>query len=254
MIALLLALFLTAPSDGARPDARQPATGPSMTQFVAALRQAVAGNDKGAVAGMVRYPLDVRAGTLQIPVPDAKAFVTLYESLITPGMKAVVARARVPASGETSANATTGTGGAVTFEGALTIAPAGGGFKITQLTVPMAPQSSSPGAAVARQLTFRVGTPTQLSGTLQPGGKDLYEFHGEPGVFVDARLSGIPGRSVLLRIVDSKTGKPVDARADAGARVWTGRLAAASRYRIEVVRQPDSGGEPLIYTLAVGLK
>ncbi len=142
----------------------------------------------------------------------------------------------------------------MTFEGALTIAPAGGGFKITQLTVPTSPQSSSPGAAVARQLTFRVGTPTQVSGTLQPGGKDLYEFHGEQGVFVDARLSGIPGRSVLLRLVDSKTGKPVDARADAGTRVWTGRLAAASQYRIEVVRQPDSGEEPLIYTLAVGLK
>ena len=254
MIALLLALFLSASSDDAQPPAGQPAGSPSMAQFVAALQQAVSRNDKSAVAGMVRYPLDVRAGALQIPVSDANAFVKLYESLITPGMKSVIARARVPADGQKSVTATAGRGGAMTFEGALTIAPAGGGFKITQMTVPLSPQSSSPGAAVARQLTFKVGTPTQVSGTLNPGGTDLYEFHGQQGVFVDARLSGIPGRSVLLRIVDSKTGKPVDARADAGTRVWTGRLPGASQYRIEVVRQPESGTEQLIYTLAVGLK
>ncbi len=70
-----------------------------MAQFVAALQQAVSRNDKRAVAGMVRYPLDVRAGTLQIPVADTDSFVKLYESFITTGMKAVIARARVPASG-----------------------------------------------------------------------------------------------------------------------------------------------------------
>ena len=79
MIALLLALFLTASSDDAQPPAAQPAGSPSMAQFVAALQQAVSRNDKSAVAGMVRYPLDVRAGALQIPVSDANAFVKLYE-------------------------------------------------------------------------------------------------------------------------------------------------------------------------------
>jgi hypothetical protein len=253
MIALLLVLSLTAPPD-INQAAGQSAAGPSMAQFLSALQQAVSRNDRQAVAGMVSYPLEVRAGTLQIPVADPAAFVKLYESLFTSGMKSVIARARVPADGQKSASVTTGSNGALTFEGALTIAPAGGGFKITQLTVPSSPQSSSPGVAVARHLTFKVGRPTQVSGTLVPGGTDLYEFHGEQGVFVDARLSGVPGRTVLLRIVDSKTGKAVDARADAGTRVWTGRLASASQYRIEVVRQPDSGEEPLIYTLAVGLK
>ena len=253
MIALLLVLSLTAAPDANQP-AGQPAAGPSMAQFITALQQAVSRNDRQAVAGMVRYPLEVRAGTLQIPVADASAFVKLYESLITSGVKSVIARARVPAGGQKSASVTTSSNGALTFEGALTIAPAGGGFKITQLTVPSSPQSGSPGVAVARHLTFKVGRPTQVSGTLVPGGTDLYEFHGEQGVFVDARLSGVPGRTVLLRIVDMKTGKAVDARADAGTRVWTGRLASASQYRIEVVRQPDSGSEPLIYTMAVGLK
>ena len=253
MIALLMTLFLTVPSGEARPAAGQ-AAAPSMAQFIAALQQAVSRNDKAAVAAMVRYPLDVRAGSLQIPVSDANAFVKLYESLMTSAMKSVVARAKVPADGQKSVTATTGRGGAMTFEGALTIAPAGDGFKISQLMLPTSPQSSSPGAAVARQLTFRVGTPTQVSGTLNPGGTDLYEFFGQQGVFVDARLSGVPGKSVLLRIVDNNTGKAIDARADAGTRVWNGRLPAASQYRIEVVRQPESGTEQLIYTLAVGVK
>ena len=169
MIALLLALFLIGAGRRCPTSAGQPAGSPSMAQFVAALQQAVSRNDKSAVASMVRYPLDVRAGTLQIPVSDANAFVKLYESMITPGMKSVIARARVPADGQKSVTATTGSGGAMTFEGALTIAPAGGGFKITQMTVPLSPQSSSPGAAVARQLTFRVGTPNASERHAQPG-------------------------------------------------------------------------------------
>jgi hypothetical protein len=226
----------------------QPAPAPSLQSFISSLQQAVARNDRSAVAAMVRYPLDVRAGALQIPVADAAAFVKLYDSLITPGIKGVIARA-------SKAQKPGAAGNKADLEGAITVATVGGAFKITSLNASAAaPQSGSPGAAVARQLTFKVGTPTQVSGTLVPGGTDLYEFHGEPGVFLDVRLSGVPGRSVLLRIVDSKSGAPVDARADAGTRVWTGRLSAASQYRIEVVRQPDTGSEPLIYTMAVGLK
>jgi len=244
VIPMLILLSLTAvPST-----TLQTAPAPSLQAFITSLQQAVSRNDRNAVAGMVRYPLEVRAGNLQIPVSDAAAFIKLYDSLITPGIKGVIARA-------SKAQKPGDAGGKADLEGAITVAPVGGGFKITSLNASAAaPQSGSPGAAVARQLTFKVGTPTQVSGTLVPGGTDVYEFHGEPGVFLDVRLSGVPGRSVLLRIVDNKTGAPVDARADAGTRVWTGRLSAASQYRIEVVRQPDTGSEPLIYTMAVGLK
>jgi hypothetical protein len=220
----------------------------SLEQFIAALQQAVARNDQRAVAGMASYPLEVMAGKLQIPVADANAFVSLYDSLMSPATKAAIARARAGGAGQKNA------GGAVTLDGGVTIEPVGSGFKITKLTMPSSAQSGSPGAPTSRLLTFRVGTPTEVSGSLNPGGRDQYDFRATQGALLDARLSGVPGRSVLLRIVDSKTGTPVDARADAGSRVWTGRLSAASQYRIEVVRQPDSGTETLIYTLAVALK
>jgi hypothetical protein len=249
-ISLLLLVLVSPPADATL----QSSQGLSLSQFVATLQQAASQNDRRALAGMMRYPLSVTAAGLQIPVADANAFVSLYDSIMTPAMKGVIARARVPADSKPRPDVIMPPGGGIVFENAVTIAPVAGGFKITKLAVPLAPTSATPGAMVARRLTFRVGSPTQVSGSLEPGGKDLYEFYAAQGAFLDVRLTGVPGRSVLLRLVDSKTGKPLDARADTGTRVWTGRVSASSDYAIQVVRQPGSGQETLIYTLAVGVK
>lgn len=249
MVPLILIVALAAPAE-AEPAQRLEA----LRRFVADLRTASAQDNRPAVAAMMQYPLEVMAGGLKIPVNDAAAFVGLYQTIMTPAMKAVIARARVPAAGQTFPGVRTGEGGMVSFEDAVVVVPAGGGFKVTRLSVPLGARSTPPGAPTARRLTFRVGRPTQVSGSLDPGGRDEYLFHAVQGAFVDARLSGVPGRSVLLRLVDARTGAAVDARADAGTRVWTGRVRAASDYRLEVVRQPGSGRETLIYTLAVELK
>ena len=246
LATLLLSCVVVASDQGSA------AEGPSLPQFVSALQQAVARNNRPAVAAMMRYPLTVTAGGLQIPASDAKAFVSLYDTVMSPALRQVIGRARVPAEGKPAAAAVRSAGGGITFENAVTIAPVGSGFRVTSLTVPMAPQSKSPGEPIERQLTFRVGQPTQLSGTLTPGGRDRFVFYAVRGALVDARLSGIPGRSALLRVVEASPGKAVDVRADAGTRVWTGRVSADGSYRIEVVRQPDTGNEPMIYTLSVG--
>jgi hypothetical protein len=229
------------------------AQGQSLAQFVAALQQAVARNDRSAVAGMMRYPLNVTAGGLQIPVGDAKTFASLYETLMSASIKQVIARARVPADGKSAPGAVMGAGGGITFDNAVTIAPLGGGFRVTALNVPAGAQSKPPGEVVERQLTFRIGQPTQVSGSLAPGGRDRFLFNAVRGALVDVRISGVPGRSVLVRLVDASA-KALDARADAGTRVWNGRMAVDGSYRIEVVRQPETGTEPLIYTMAVTIK
>lgn len=226
---------------------------PSLPQFVAALQRAVAKNDRPAVAAMMRYPLTVTASGLQIPVSDAKMFVSLYDTVMTPALRQVIARARVPVEGKPAPGAARNGGGGITFENAVTVAPAANQFRVTAIVLPAEARSTSPGEVVARQLTFRVGQPTQVSGTLAPGGRDRFVFYAVRGAMIDARLSGVPGRSVLLHVVDA-AGKPVDARAEAGTRVWTGRVGADGSYQIEVVRQPDTGKEPMIYTLAVAVK
>jgi hypothetical protein len=251
-IAALLVLVFAAP---AAPATCGQDTAPAIGPFLAALQRATAANDRRAVAAMARYPLEVTAGGLQIPVPDAATFVALYDTLMTPAMKAIIAAARVPAAGQRQNAAAATPDGGLTLGEAMTIRPVGQGFRIVRLEVPLrAPASSSPGERVARQLTFRVGTPTLVNGTLQTGGVDRYDFHAQRGAFVEARLTGVPGRTVLLRLTNRDTGAPLDARADAGTRVWTGRVSESASYRIEVVRQPDTGAEPLIYTLSVGVR
>ena len=251
LAALLLSFSLLA---SGQPATSQPSPAVSLSQFVAALQQAVARNDRNAVAGMVRYPLNVSAGGLQIPVNDATAFVKLYDTIMSPAIRQAIGRARVPEDGKSTPSAVRNSGGGITLDGAVTIAPSGGSFRVTGLNVPAGVQSKPPGEPVERPLTFRVGQPTQVSGTLSPGGRDRFVFYALRGALVDARLSGVPGRSVLLRVVEVGSGKAVDARADAGTRVWTGRVSADGSYRIEVARQPDTGNEPLIYTMSVGLK
>jgi len=251
LIAALLVLVFAAPATPGQGNPAGPAAGP----FLAALQRATAANDRRAVAGMVRYPLEVTAGGLQIPVANAETFVSLYDTLMTPAMRAIIAAARIPAPGQRQNPAARTREGGLTLGEAMTIQPVGQDFRIVRLEVPLgSPVSTSPGERVARQLTFRVGTPTLVNGTLATGGVDRYDFHAQRGAFVEARLTGVPGSTVLLRLIDRATGAAIDARADAGTRVWTGRVSATANYRIEVVRQKDTGSEPLIYTLSVGVR
>ncbi len=229
---------------------------------MAALQRAVAGNHRPAVAALMRFPLSVRAGKLQIPVGDANAFLELYDSIVTPGLKDVLARARVPASGDAPGIIRTPEGGVV-IDNAITIAPAGNTFAVTAIDVPPGGPATGTGtttataaakAGVERRLAFRADRPTQISSTLVPGGSDRFTFAAQQGTFVDLRIEGVPGRTVLLRLLDNETGTPVDARADTGTRVWNGRLPASTTYRVDVNRQPGTGSEPLIYTLVATLK
>jgi hypothetical protein len=248
-VALLMLLFLPSFIAGywgqsAFPFVLALAQGQSLQEFVASLQQAVARSDRAAVAGMVRYPIEVNAGGLQIPISDASTFVRIYDSVMSSPVRQAVTGARVGADAKPP----------VTLGNAVTVASVPGGFRITQIRVPAGTTSKPMAEAVDRQLSFRVGQPTQVSGTLDAGGTDRYLFRAARGAYFDIRLSGVPGKSVLVRLVEAGSGKAVDARADAGARVWTGRVAADGNYRIEVVRQPESGKEPLIYTMAVTMK
>lgn len=244
LLLLFLPLFASGHWGESPPRYSATAQGESLPQFVAALQQAVARNDRQAVAKMVRYPIEVNTGGLQIPVSDAATFVKIYDSVMSPPVRQAVTGARVAADAKAP----------VTLGGAVTIGGGGGGFRITSIKVPAGAQAKPPGEPIERLLTFRVGQPTQVSGTLDAGGTDRYVFNAVRGALVEIRLAGVPGKSVLVRLLDAKTGQPVDARADAGTRVWTGRVGADASYRIEVVRQAESGKEPLIYTMSVAVK
>ncbi len=224
-------------------------------QFVTALQQASMREDRTALAGMMRFPLAVMSSGFRLPVGDARAFGELFGQIFTPETKAIIQRARVPRDGTISPTVAVGPAGGAVIEGAIVIEPVGDGLRITQITVPPAAPSrgGTASAGAAQRLSFRAGRPTQVNGAIDPGGRDLYELSAGQGTLLDVRLDGVKGNTVLVRVIDA-AGAPLDARADRGARVWTGRVPATASYRIEVVRQPGSGAGTLLYTLAVALK
>jgi hypothetical protein len=68
----------------------------------------------------------------------------------------------------------------VTLGGAVTISAVPNGFKVTGIKVPAGATSKPPGEMIERQLSFRAGQPTQVSGTLDASGKEsLHLLRGE---------------------------------------------------------------------------
>ena len=98
VLALLIAVF-TVPSGPAHADNPYAVAGISnpaqVAQFVARLKQAVAADDRAAIAGMVRYPLRVNSAAGRPTFyRNAAALSANYTQVFTPGVKAAVAAAR----------------------------------------------------------------------------------------------------------------------------------------------------------------
>ena len=146
----------------------------SLGQFVASLQQAVTRNNRAAVAGMVRYPIEVTAGGLQIPISDAAMFLKIYDTVMNPSVRQAVTGAKVAADAKAP----------VTLGGAVTVAAVSGGFKVTGIKAPAGATSKPPGEMIERQLTFRVGQPTQVSGSLAPGGTDRFILYAARGAYM----------------------------------------------------------------------
>jgi hypothetical protein len=235
-------------------------------RFVAELRQALAAGNRAAVASMVEFPATVWAGSIRLPVADAAALLAQYDAIFTADMVAVVDQGRIE---RRSADAISVAGGAIEAE------RIGGRFRITRIAVltasrdlqspPAAGSSSSPagpGASAGtravrtpRRLTFRAGQRSaQWADTVAAHETDAYVLFVAQGQMLDVRLDRVRGRDVIVAIVDHKTGRPVDARAGAGLRTWTGRIPAAGDYRIDVTRTVAESEPPLPYVLTVSFK
>jgi len=223
--------------------------------FVADLRRAVARDDRRGVARMIRYPLVVWSGALRVPVADAETLVAGYDAVFTPALKTIVA---------TGALAATSAGIAIGPDLILVVPDERRQLKITVIRIPMtavadpapAPRAGgtgarAPGRSAPRRVIFRSGRESaRLVGSVPSGTKDAYLVWAAAGSLLDVRIEGVRGLLVVVRVFDAGTGKPVDARADRGLRVWTGRVRSQGDYRIEVSHAGTTAGT-LDYTLVV---
>jgi hypothetical protein len=270
---LLLALGLTAgvPAVAGQSRGGAPAVSPGAldqrlaASFVLELQRGLARDDRAAVAALIAYPLTVYAGGVRIPVRDAAFLFDNYNVVFTPTLKDIVAQARIADGGPSARYKIALSPGALSIaDDVIEAQSIEGKLKITRITVPLSFPGEEPVAAAPRAETFKPRQPrrivfgsglrsAQVSGALAPGGRESYVFSAAKDQWVEVRLDRVPGRAIIAHIVDQKRAG-LDARARAGARIWTGRMPASGEYRIEVERVIPAGAPALPYDLIVTLK
>ena len=225
-----------------------PAPDRTLETFLARLQRACASNDRGAVAALIDYPLTVFASGWNIPVKDRATFLQSYDAFFTEDVKDAIAAASIKQQMAPGA-------AFVPFGNVLRIKRIDGGFRIMAIVMPPPGQK----LRAARSGTTRVSFPahydvTQYAGSLALGERELYVVRAKRNELLEVRLDGFAGRALVARVLDAESGKPLDARAREGSRVWVGRLPADGDYRIEVARTIRDGDPVLIYRLTVRLR
>ncbi len=254
----ILAVSLLAVVSQAQVDER------SAAAFVRTLQQAVARNDRAAVAAMIRYPLTVFAGGVRIPITDASDLVHSYDAVFSPALKLVIADATMRGRGgaaaappiDVDADRVTIAGDAVQVEAIR------GRLLITAIHAPLAASSNriTSGTATGatrgrepRRIAIGFGRIEHL-GSLGPGQRDGYLLSAHRNQVLDVRITGVSGRDVVIELTNTKTRTPIDAKARGGVRTWVGRIPEDADYRIDVVRLAARGSAQLLYTLVVSLR
>jgi hypothetical protein len=148
------------------------------------------------------------------------------------------------------------------------IEPVGSELKITSITVPLATvlesskarrssTGSAPGACRGagqpQRLVIGVGQ-VQRSGALRPGERDAYLLSATKNQLLEARINGVSGRAIVARIISTKSGAPIDSRANNGVRTWIGRIPEDGDYCIDVVRLAPGGSSQLPYVMVVMMR
>lgn len=249
-------------SGGTRSAAAQAVPGDTgVREFITELRRCVARDDRAAVANLMRYPLEVWAAGVRIPIPDAAALLQHYDAVFSAALEDVIARAEFAREGRPApAIAVTLTpSGALIHGNTITIDRVGDRLKVTRVSVPLAPASGghAPGGAARkaarepRRIAMGLRT-VQLSGYLATGERDSYLIWANRNQVLEVRVTGVREREVVAHVVGLKTENPLDARAREGTRTWIGRIPESGEYRIDVVRLAH-GAEPLPYGLTMRL-
>lgn len=215
--------------------------------FLANLQRACARGDRGAMAGMVQYPLTVFAAGWNIPVQDRATFLQYYDAFFTDDVKEAIVSASTRVRLDSAA-------AFLPFGNVLRIRAVGGSFRIVAIVMP------PPGHKVraARRETVRVAFParqdwTAYAGSLAVGEQESYIVRAKRNEFLEVRIDGFAGRAIVAHVLDV-AGAALDARAREGTRVWAGRLPAEGDYRIDVVRTTRDGDPALVYRLTVTLR
>jgi hypothetical protein len=217
--------------------------------FVNRLAQAMSRRDRAAVADMVRYPLSASVSGVGVPVANRAQLINLYDGLFTAELRCLVEES----AGSGGSAIRTG-GGGITFAGGnLRADEVDGALKITRLSVPAGKGISVPPQPPPRRVTMRRGD-VQYSGRLYGDGVDSYIVAGRRGDVLQARIEQFAGRNAFVRVVEGKSGKPLDRAGATAPRFTSVTIQEPGEYRVEVVRLAPYCLPSFTYLLTVTIK
>jgi len=180
-------------------------------------------NDRAAIAGMVQYPIKTFISGWVIPIVDRKTFITSFDAFFTEEIKDLVAEAAAKRRADKANDVI------VLGNGALRAMRIDGRFRIIGL-VPPPPSRKVRGARHGTTVvSFRTGeSSAAFTGTLAAGEHERYVVRASRNELLDVRVDRVRGRDIVARVFDAATKAAIDARAQEGTRVWTGRLPATA--------------------------
>jgi hypothetical protein len=216
-------------------------TAPAADGLLTELQRAIGRDDRQAIATLIQYPMTITRSGVRISVRDTESLLQVYDAVFTPEVKAAIRD------------------GSAIRDGVIQVTPVQGVDKIASISEPARSSPVSGGTTLSRAVRRgpqRVRFATvqqiaQLSGSLSPGQSDSFVAYAEKGCLLEARIDGVRGKDIVLKVVDAKSGKPLDTKAADGTRVWIGRVPESADYRIDVTRLARQGDQWLPYVLVV---
>ena len=217
--------------------------------FVNRLAQAMSRRDRAAVADMVRYPFSASVSGVGVPIANRGQLINLYAGLFTAELRCLVEESAAKGAGALRMG-----GGGFTFAGgSIRADQVDGTLKITRLSVPPATGISAPAQPPPRRVTMRRGD-VQYAGRLYGDGVDSYIVAARRGDVLQARIEQFAGRNAFVRVVEGKTGKPLDRAGSNAPRFTSVTIQEAGEYRVEVVRLAPYCLPSFTYLLTVTIK
>jgi hypothetical protein len=211
------------------------------SDFLAALQAAVAQENRGQVADLVAFPLNVNAGVAKVIVPSKQEFIDNYEQIITPAVKAAIL-AQTAAGLFVNWQGVMIGNGEVWFGGVGNAPP----YQVRIIAINNETAPPSAGRTEPVRLSFEPGgTSASVEGSLAAGGIADYVINAMAGQTMMVSLDS-PNMNVFLTIYGVEDGRPL-VRSMMGQTMWTGTLPGTQDYIIEAV----SEGEATNYSLQV---
>jgi hypothetical protein len=211
------------------------------SDFLAALQAAVAEENRGQVADLVDFPLDVNTGGARTTVGTKQQFIDSYAQIIDPQVKAAILAQTADGLFANWQGVMIGRG-EVWFGGVGSAPP----YQVRIIAINNETAPPSAGRTEPVRLRFEPGgTSASVEGSIEAGGINDYVINAMAGQTMMVSLDS-PNRDVFLTIYGVQDGQPL-VRSAMGQTMWTGTLPGTQDYSIKAV----SVGQATAYSLQV---